>query len=123
MYFVLLTHIIKNFLILIMLLFANTILAYVGIESGFVNVNSVDIYYEIEGKGQQILLIHCRLEADHWAFIIDSLYLLADIHKLVYYDHRCNGQSTGSDETFTYENLVKDAEALRQFIKLDKIVI
>jgi proline iminopeptidase len=39
---------------------------------------------------------------------------LADRHTIVLYDHRCNGRSTGVPvESMTMENLVADADALR----------
>ena len=44
---------------------------------------------------------------------------LADRFTLVFYDHRCNGRSTGAPVTsMTWENLTADAEALRAETRL-----
>jgi proline iminopeptidase len=46
---------------------------------------------------------------------------LADQFTLIFYDHRCNGQSMGADvSSMTWENLTADADALRQALGFDK---
>ena len=45
----------------------------------------------------------------------------ADQFTLVFYDHRCNGRSTGAPvSSMTWENLTADAEALRQRLGFEK---
>jgi len=45
----------------------------------------------------------------------------ADRFTLVFYDHRCNGRSTGADVTsMTWENLTADADALRQALGFER---
>jgi proline iminopeptidase len=46
---------------------------------------------------------------------------LADRFTLVFYDHRCNGRSTGAPvESMNFENLTADADALRQALGFEK---
>ena len=107
-----------------MFLLVNAVLAHGGIESGFAKVNGVDIYYEVEGKGMPILLMHGGPGADHWVFHWPGgIPPLADTYKLIYYDHRAHGRSSGEPNTVIYENLSKDIESLRQFLGLGKIVV
>jgi proline iminopeptidase len=50
-----------------------------------------------------------------------SLDALGGEFKLIYYDHRCNGRSTGAPvETMTWPNLTADADALRQALGLER---
>jgi pimeloyl-ACP methyl ester carboxylesterase len=105
-------------------LFANAVLAHGGIESGFAKVNGVDIYYELEGSGQPILLMHGGPGGDHWGFHWSGgIPPLADSYKLVYYDHRGNGRSSGEPNTVIYSNISKDADELRKFLGLGKVVV
>jgi proline iminopeptidase len=46
---------------------------------------------------------------------------LRDRHTLVFYDHRCNGRSTGAPVTsMTWDNLTADAEALREELGFER---
>jgi proline iminopeptidase len=46
---------------------------------------------------------------------------LADEFTLVFYDHRCNGRSTGAHvESMTFENLTADADALRERLGFER---
>jgi pimeloyl-ACP methyl ester carboxylesterase len=50
-----------------------------------------------------------------------SLKPLKDQFTLIFYDHRCNGRSTGADvKTMTWENLTADADALREKLGFNK---
>lgn len=56
---------------------------------------------------------------DHTSLL--GLRPCADEHTLIFYDHRCNGRSTGVEvTTMTWENLTADAEALRQALGYDR---
>jgi len=50
-----------------------------------------------------------------------SLLPLADIHRLIFYDHRCNGRSSKPElETMEWGNLTADADAIRQHFGIDR---
>ncbi len=58
-------------------------------------------------------MMHGGPGADHSTLL--SLQPCADAYTLVYYDHRCNGRSTGAATTsMTWDNLTADADALRE---------
>ncbi len=115
---------VKLTVLIFLLLFANIILAHDNIKGFTAKINEVDIYYELDGSGLPIMLMHGGLGADHWTFHWPgAIPPLANTYKLVYYDHRANGRSGGTPDTVTFSNLIKDAEVLRQTLGLGKVVV
>lgn len=75
-------------------------------------VRDVSLFVETRGSGAPLVLMHGGPGADHWTLV--ALRPLADAHTVVWYDHRCNGRSSGAAvESMTFDNLVADADALR----------
>ena len=76
-------------------------------------VNGASLFVEVVGRGSPLLLMHGGPGADHW--MLRPFRELADRFTLVFYDHRCNGRSTGAPlSSMTWENLAADADALRR---------
>jgi len=84
-----------------------------------VRVREIELNVEILGHGDPLLLMHGGPGADLWT--LHRLRSLADRHRLVFYDHRCNGRSEGAGlASFTWANLVADADALREALGVDR---
>jgi len=82
-------------------------------------IRGVSLYVDIVGHGYPLLLMHGGPSADLWT--LSAFRRLAHQYTLVFYDHRCNGRSTGAPvETMTWENLTADADALRQRLGYEK---
>lgn len=81
-------------------------------------VRDVSLFVKTVGHGPPLLLMHGGPGLDHTTLL--PLAPLADRYTLVFYDHRCNGRSTGAVESMTWENLTADAEALRQMHGYDR---
>ena len=81
-------------------------------------VRDVSLFVKTMGQGYPLLLMHGGPGLDHTT--LDSLEPLADRFTLIFYDHRCNGRSTGAVESMTFDNLTADAEALRQLFGFDE---
>ncbi len=80
---------------------------------GLLQVRDVSLFVEVIGRGYPLLLMHGGPGADHWTML--PFRRLADQFTLIFYDHRCNGRSTGAPvSSMTWENLTADADALRQ---------
>jgi proline iminopeptidase len=74
---------------------------------------------KVIGQGYPLAIMHGGPGGDHTTML--SLRPCADRFTLVFYDHRCNGRSTGAEVTsMTWENLTADADALRQTLGFDK---
>ena len=82
-------------------------------------IRDVSLFVEVVGHGYPLLLMHGGPGADHWAMA--PFRKCADQFTLVFYDHRCNGRSTGAPvESMTWENLTADADALRQRLGFER---
>ena len=76
-------------------------------------IREVSLFVKVLGRGHPMALMHGGPGADHHSML--SLRPCADQFTMVFYDHRCNGQSEGAEvSSMTWENLTADAEALRE---------
>jgi proline iminopeptidase len=83
------------------------------------SIRGVSLFVEVIGHGYPLLLMHGGPGADHWT--MSPFRRLADQFTLVFYDHRCNGRSTGAPvESMTWENLTADADSLRQRLGFER---
>ncbi|HEX6302376.1 MAG TPA: alpha/beta fold hydrolase, partial [Acidimicrobiia bacterium] len=77
------------------------------------SIREQSLNVEVVGHGYPLLLMHGGPGLDHWS--LRPFQQLADRFTLIFYDHRCNGRSTGAPvESMTWDNLTADADALRQ---------
>jgi pimeloyl-ACP methyl ester carboxylesterase len=84
-----------------------------------IQVRGVSLFVEAMGHGYPLLLMHGGPGADHTSLL--PLRACADRFTLIFYDHRCNGRSTGADvSSMTWENLTADADALRQALGFEQ---
>jgi len=82
-------------------------------------VGNVFLNVEVVGRGDPLLLMHGGPGADLWT--LHRFRSLADRFRLVFYDHRCNGRSEAAElESFTWDNLVADADALRESLGIQR---
>ena len=82
-------------------------------------IRGISLNVKIIGHGYPLVLMHGGPGADLYTLM--SFRKCADQFTLVFYDHRCNGRSTGPEvETMTMENLTADADALRQALGFEK---
>jgi proline-specific peptidase len=83
------------------------------------SIRGISLNVKIVGKGYPLVLMHGGPGADLYTLL--TFKHCADIFTLVFYDHRCNGRSTGpAVTTMTMENLTADADALRQSLGFEK---
>lgn len=79
------------------------------------SVRDASLFVKVIGQGYPLLLMHGGPGLDHTTLL--PFRRLADQFTLIFYDHRCNGRSNGSDvSSMTWENLTADADALREML-------
>ncbi|WP_188599632.1 alpha/beta fold hydrolase, partial [Polaribacter pacificus] len=73
-------------------------------------VNGVEIYYEIYGKGDPLVLLHSFTSSHKlWEPFIERL---SKNHKLIVPDLRGHGKSTNPENVFTHSTSAKDIYGL-----------
>lgn len=86
-------------------------------------INDTELFYREVGASQPCLMMHGGLGGDHGC-LHPWLDPLGDTLRLIYYDHRGNGRSGRPPPvTLTYQQLAADADALRDFLGLDRIMV
>ncbi len=68
-------------------------------ETGFLETNGARIYYEVEGEGEPVVLIHAGIaNLRMWD---DQVPALADAYRVIRYDTRGFGRTEGEDVSFS----------------------
>ncbi|MDJ0591563.1 MAG: alpha/beta fold hydrolase [Pleurocapsa sp. MO_226.B13] len=88
------------------------------------HINGTEIYYEKVGQGIPIMLMHGGLGLDH-TYFQPWLKALANKATLIFFDHRGNGLSSRPDsfDDITHQTWIEDADALREYLGYDQIVL
>ena len=86
------------------------------------NVNGTQLFYEVNGEGPPLLMMHGGLGLDH-TYFRPWFDQLADVAQLIYYDHRGNGRSERTYENYSHALLIEDADALRAHLGHEKITL
>jgi len=82
-------------------------------------IRDVDLHVKVVGHGYPLVLMHGGPSADLYTML--SFRQCKDEHTLIFYDHRCNGRSTGAPlESMTWDNLTADADALREELGFER---
>ena len=93
-------------------------------KESFIECDGAKLYTRTFGKGKPLLVIHGGpgLSQD---YLLPQLNQLAETHRVIFYDQRGGGRSTGeiTSETMTVERFVKDIEAIRNAMGLERFCI
>jgi pimeloyl-ACP methyl ester carboxylesterase len=79
-------------------------------ETGYAPVNGLQMYYEIHGEGEPLLLIHGAYGmAGMWGSILETL---SQTHRVIAVEMQGHGHTADIDRPFSYEHLADDMAAL-----------
>ncbi len=87
------------------------IIGQVGVQKGCVSTEGDDLYYEVRGEGEPLLMISGGGgDAGFFSFVAD---ILSDEYKVITYDRRGNSRSTGNEpQNFEISQQSRDAVAV-----------
>lgn len=81
-----------------------------GVESGYAPVNGLQMYYEIHGAGEPLVLLHGAYGGVHlWGPFLESL---SQQHRVIAVDFQAHGRTADIDRPIRYETLADDVAAL-----------
>src|SRR5918994_3591261 len=79
-------------------------------QTGYAPVNGLQMYYEIHGRGEPLVLVHGAFGArDQWGSILSTL---AEDHQVIAVDLQGHGRTADVDRPITYEQMADDVAAL-----------
>ena len=82
-------------------------------------INGVDIYYEVYGEGDPVLLLHGGLaNGDHYMQVIPELQDAG--YQVIVMDSRGHGRSSFDDTPISYEVMANDVLGLMDHLGIDK---
>ena len=82
-------------------------------------INGVDIYYEVYGEGDPVLLLHGGLaNGDHWVNVIPALTDAG--YQAIVMDSRGHGRSSFDETPISYEVMASDVLGLMDHLGIDK---
>ena len=113
-------------LLLLALACAAPALAADPVRDGFVTVeNGIRLYYRIEGRGPETLVVVHGGPGFSLESIRADLAPLAEHRRVIYYDQRGNGRSSLIDDpaALAVPRHIADLEAIRRHFRLEKMVL
>lgn len=88
------------------------------VEEGIKHIGDVGLYYRIQGKGEPIVVLHGGPGMNH-TYFFPHFETLAKTYKLICYDQRACGKSSGDIHSLTVTTFVNDLEGIRKAFNLD----
>jgi pimeloyl-ACP methyl ester carboxylesterase len=90
-------------------------------EGQTAHVNGIDLYYEIYGSGEPLLLLHGGLA--NGTYFRNQIPAFAEHYQVIVVDSRGHGRSTFDDQPISYELMASDVLALMDQLKIEKASI
>lgn len=92
-------------------------------SSGFLDVDDARLFFRSIGEGTPIVVVHGGPGMSHDYLAPQLTRLLADDYRLIFYDQRASGRSTGVEDParLTMAQFVEDLEDVRLALGLERI--
>lgn len=83
-----------------------------------VALNGIELYYEVHGSGEPLILIHGGLgNAGYWS---NQIEVFAKKYQVIALDSRGHGRSTFNEEPISYALMTSDVLALMDYLAIEK---
>ena len=87
-------------------------------KSGYAPVNGLNVYYEIYGEGQPLVLLHGSFMTigTNWGHLIPEL---SKSRKVIAIEFQGHGHTNDSDRDYSFENFADDVAGVLKHLKVD----
>lgn len=87
-------------------------------ETGYAPVNGLEMYYEVRGEGEPVVVLHgAYMTVDAMAGIVSEL---AKTRRVIAVELQGHGRTADADRPITYEQMADDVAALIEHLGLEK---
>ena len=87
-------------------------------QTGYAPVNGLQMYYEIHGAGEPLLLLHGAYGTiDLWGSVLSSL---AEHRRVIAVEQQAHGHTADVDRPLNYEQMTEDTAALLRDLGIEK---
>ena len=101
-----------------MMLLAGSALAQAEPEGHRITINGMEMYYEVSGEGDPLIVLHGAYMAI--PAMGDIIPQLSETHKVYALEMQGHGRTTDIDRPITYPNLADDVAAFMDAVELEK---
>ena len=86
--------------------------------TGFASVNGLEMYYEIHGMGEPLVLLHGAYMSipSNWAALIPAL---SENHRVIAVELQGHGHTSDADRPISYEGMADDVAALLDYLAIE----
>src|SRR5215207_5686818 len=107
-------------LALILTALMSTVVSAEKPTTGYAPVNGLNMYYEVRGAGEPVILLHGSLMTitNNWQ---DMIAALSKTRKVIAVEMQGHGRTRDIERDFSYENLADDVAGLVDYLELGKV--
>lgn len=94
------------------------------VTQGLIDVPGARLYYRMDGRGDPIVVVHGGPGMDH-SYLLPGMNVLADSHRVIYYDQRGGGRTEGAVDstTVSFERFIADIDAIADSLRLGRFTL
>jgi 3-oxoadipate enol-lactonase len=82
-----------------------------------IKIGNIELYYEVHGSGEPVMLIHgLSMDSSTW---FNQVSVLSKNYQVIVFDNRGVGQTDAPHEDYSTEMMADDAVALLKFLNVD----
>lgn len=91
-------------------------------RAGTMPINGLEMYYEIHGEGEPLVLLHGAYMSipSNWEALIPTL---SQTHKVIALELQSHGRTSDRDTPITYDGMANDVASLLDALKIEKAAV